>query len=53
MARITHLSLRTSRWNNAVYENALFVPFLYHLQILEIAASSNGEASAECTPLLS
>ena len=39
--RITHLSLRTKGWNNAMYENAPFVPFLYHLQILEIAPSFN------------
>ncbi len=37
--QVTHLSLRTRGWNNVVYENALFVPFLHHLQILEIAAS--------------
>ncbi len=37
--RITHLSLRTSRWNSVVYENAFFVPFLYRLQILDIASS--------------
>ena len=36
--QITHLSLRTSTWDNALYENALFVPFLYHLQVLEIIA---------------
>ena len=33
---ITLLSLRKFRWNNAVDENALFVPFLRHLQILDI-----------------
>jgi len=37
--QITCRSLRTGRWNNAVYENPLFVPFFYHLQILEIAPS--------------
>ncbi len=36
---ITHLSLHTRRWNNDVYENALFVPILYHLQILVISSS--------------
>ena len=36
--QITHLSLRTRAWNNVVYENVLFVPILYHLQILEIVA---------------
>src|SRR5258706_3627184 len=36
--RVTHLSLRTNKWNNAIYEHALFVPFLYHLQILEISS---------------
>jgi len=39
--QVTHLSLRTTEWNNFVYENALFVPFLYHLRILEIAPSCN------------
>ena len=38
--QIAHLSLRVSEWTSAVYENALFVPFLHHLQILEIAPSS-------------
>ena len=39
--RITHISLRTKGWNNSIYENSPFVPFLYHLQILEIAPSFN------------
>ena len=37
---ITHLSLRAETWDNSVYENALFVPFFYHLQILVIHSPS-------------
>ena len=48
--QITHISLRTSAWNNAVYENALFVPFLYHLQILEIATSLPGRVVVNLLP---
>ena len=39
--KITHLSLRTRGWSNSVYENALFVPFLYYLQILEIDTATS------------
>ncbi len=46
----THLSLRTTGWNNAIYENALFVPFLYHLQILEIDFSFNGRGVLNVLP---
>ncbi len=41
--QITHLSLRTWRWINTVHENALFVPFLYHLQILVISSAFSTE----------
>ena len=40
----THLSLQTRGWNNSIFENALFVPFLHHLQILEIHASTSSIA---------
>ena len=40
--QVTHPSLRTRGWNNAIYENALFVPCFYHLQILEITSSLKG-----------
>ena len=37
---VTHLALLLDRWNNSVHEHALFVPFLYHLQILRLGNSS-------------
>ncbi len=47
---ITDLSLRTSIWKNAVYENALFVPFFYHLQVLEISISLGGREVLNALP---
>ncbi len=46
------LSLRTRGWNNAIYEDAHFVPFLHHLQILEIniATSFNGREVLNVLP---
>ena len=34
--QITQLSLKADAWNKAVFEDALFVPFFYHLQIIKI-----------------
>ena len=38
--QVTHLAILSERWNNVVHENALFVHFLYHLQILRLGNSS-------------
>ena len=48
--QITDLSLRTREWNNAVYDNALFVPFFYHLQILEISVFFGGRVVLNVLP---
>src|SRR5258706_3767536 len=48
--QITQFSLRTRVWNNAVYENAFFVPILYHLQILEIFSFSGGRQVLNVLP---
>ena len=34
------LSLKIITWKRAVFEDALIIPFLYHLQVLEIASPS-------------
>jgi len=36
---VAHLSLKSNNWQSALYENALFTPFLYHLHVLEITGS--------------
>ncbi len=41
--KITHFSLQTRGWNNAVHENALFVPFLHRLQILILSGHWTAE----------
>ena len=49
---ITQLSLQTRRWHDALHENALFVPFLCHLQILIISSSfSTGRKVLNALPL--
>ena len=48
--QITHLSLRTNGWNNTVYENALFIPYFCHLQILEISIPFNGREVVNVLP---
>jgi len=38
-SQVNDLSLKTKTWNIAVFENALVIPFLHRLQVLEITLS--------------
>ncbi len=38
--QVAHLALQAMTWNNAAFENPLFAPFLYHLQVFEITGHS-------------
>jgi len=44
--QVNNLSLITNTWKSAVFENALVIPFLYRLQVLEITVSSFSERQA-------
>ena len=40
---VNHFSLKTKTWKSAAFENALVIPFLYHLRALEVSSSSSTE----------
>jgi len=42
-SQVNDLSLKTKTWNIAVFENALVIPFLHRLQVLEITKPSIAE----------
>ena len=42
-SQITQLSLQTPTWKNDIFENALIMPFLYRLQVLQITNHSSPE----------
>ena len=42
-SQVTQLSLQTGTWKNDIFENALIIPFLYRLQVLQITNHSSPE----------
>ena len=41
--QVTQLSLRTETWKSSVFENALVLPFLSRLQVLQITSTSSDD----------